>query len=121
MGRTKQGGLVLGYVRAPVHPGLAAILSPLPPRVAAPGKLAVTVENFGIKKSAPATVKVTLRAAGREPVTVTVTAPVPALAPYAAAEVTLAVDPAFTDGKQPLQAETAVGIFAAAAAITSKL
>jgi hypothetical protein len=118
LGKTRQGELVLGYVRAPGHPGLTAILSPQPPRLTGPGTLAVTVENFGLKKSAPTTLKVTLRGDGREPVTVA--APVPALEPYASTEVTLTIDPKLVSGKQ-LQVETAVGHPDAASSITSKL
>lgn len=119
LGKTKHGDLVLGYVRAPGHPGLTAILSPQPPRLTEPGKLAVTVENFGLRKSAPTTVKVTLRGEGREPVTVT--APVPALEPYAATEVSLAIDPKLTSAGKPLPVETTVGQADAASSIKSKL
>ena len=119
LGKTKQGDLVLGYVCTPGHPGLKEILSPQPPRITGPGTLAVTVENFGLKESAPATVKVTLRGEGLEPTTLT--APVPALEPYASTEVSLKIDPEFTSGKQPLQVETTVGQPDAASSITSKL
>ena len=106
LGKTKLGELVLGHVRAPGHPGSAAILSPQPPRLTSPGSLSVIVENFGLKPSAPSTVKITLRSEGQQPVTVT--SPVPELAPYAAAEVTLKVDPNLVEGKS-LQLETTVG------------
>lgn len=106
LGKTKQGELVLGHVRAPGHPGSVAILSPQPPRLTSPGSLSVIVENFGIKASAPSTVKITLSGEGQQPVIVT--APVPELAPYAAIEVTLKVDPKLVEGKS-LKLETTVG------------
>lgn len=118
LGKTRQGDLVLGYVRAPGHPGLKGILSPQPPRITEPGKLVVTVENFGLKTSAPTTVKVTLRGEGIEPMTVS--APVPALDPYAGTEVTLAIDPQRVSGKR-LQAETTVGTPDPASSVTSNL
>jgi hypothetical protein len=118
LGKTKQGDPVLGHVRTPWHPGLTAILSPQPPRVTSPGTLGVTVENFGLKMSAPTTVKVILRGGGLEPVTVT--GPVPALRPYAATEVILNVDPNLASGKE-LRAETTVGLPDAASSITSSL
>jgi len=64
-------------------------------------------------------VQVTLRGEGREPVTVT--APVPALEPYASTEVSLKIDPEIVSGKQALRVETAVGHPDAASSITSKL
>jgi hypothetical protein len=118
LGKTKDGDLVLGYVRTPGHPGLTAILSPQPPRITAPDTLVVPVDNFGLKQSAPTSVKVTLRGEGIEPITVT--ALVPALKPYAGTEVTLRMDPKLVSGKQ-LQVETGVGNPDPASSITGTL
>ncbi len=118
LGRTKQGDLVLGYVRTPGHAGLKEILSPQPPRITGPGMLAVTVENFGLRISAPTTVKISLRGDGIAPIVLT--APAPALEPYAATEVSLEIDPKRVSGKH-LQAETTVGHPDAASSITSDL
>jgi hypothetical protein len=118
LGKSKQGGLVLGHVRAPNHPGVTAILSPQPPRLLENGKLGVLVENFGLKASAPTTVKIKLSADGQEPISLS--APVPALAPYAGAEVELQVDPERVNGKS-FEVQTVVGEPTAASVVKSKL
>jgi hypothetical protein len=118
LGKSKQGDLVLGHVRAPIHPGLMAILSPEPPRLTAPDALTVKVENFGLKSSTPTTVKVTLRTDVQEPIQLST--PLPELAPYASTEVTLKVDPKLIDGKS-FQVETIVGEPTAASAIKTSL
>lgn len=118
LGKSRQGNLVLGHVRAPNHPGLTAILSPEPPRRTAPDTLTVKVENFGLKPSAPTTVKVTLRADGQEPILLST--PVPQLAPYTASEVTLKVDPTLIDGKS-FKVKTVVGDPTAASVIQTTL
>jgi hypothetical protein len=118
LGKSKQGELVLGHVRAPIHPGLTSILSPQPPRPTEPGKLGVMVENFGLKASAPTQVNLTLSSEGREPVTLT--APVPELAPYAGTEVMLEVDPKLVEGGS-FKVETVVGEPGAASVLKSSL
>jgi hypothetical protein len=118
LGKSKDGGLVLGHVRAPNHPGLTAILSPQPPRFTSPGKLAVLVENFGLKASTATTMKVRLAADGQAPIILNV--PVPEIAPYAGTEVELKVDPKSVEGKS-FQVETVVGEPGAASKLHSKL
>ncbi len=118
LGKSKEGDLVLGHVRAPIHPGPTAILSSQPPRLTEPGKISVMVENFGIKASAPTTLKVTLSGESVQPITVT--APVKEIAPYAGTEVTLNLDPKLASGTS-FQVETTVGEPGAASVLNSKL
>ena len=118
LGKTKDGSLVLGHVRTPNHQGLTAILSPQPPRFTEPGKLVVKVENFGLKPSAPTTLKVTLSADGQEPIVLS--APLPALAPYAGTEIVLDVDAKRVEGKS-FKVETVAGEPGAASVLHTNL
>jgi len=95
LGKTRGGGLVLGYVRAPGHPGLTPLLSQRPAKLDQPEALAVMVENFGLVPSPPTPMRTTVRnAAGREH---TADATVPALAPYAGATVSVPLPPGFLE------------------------
>ena len=90
LARDRKGGLVFGYTALPDEPAEYPMLSAhgsIKAGAIESGtrELTVQVENFGLAKSASTQVKLQLRPAGREPVTVT--APLPALAPYAAADV----------------------------------
>lgn len=118
LGTTKAGDLVLGYIRAPDHPGLRPILSPEAPKLSEPGTLTFAVENFGLKTSTPTTVEV--RLSGQGIASSTHSAPVPALEPYGVARIAIKVDPAITPGKA-IQIVTTIGEPDAASSITTEL
>ena len=90
LARDRKGGLVFGYAALPDEPAEYPLISAhgsIKASVIENGtrELTVQVENFGLAKSAATQVKLLLRPNGREPVTVN--APLPALAPYASADV----------------------------------
>jgi hypothetical protein len=88
--RDRKGGLIFGYAALPGEPAEYPLLSADGAIKAGPiqngtRELTVRVENFGLAKSVATQVRLQLRPQGHEPVTVT--APLPPLAPYAAADV----------------------------------
>jgi hypothetical protein len=90
LGRDRKGGLVFGYSALPDEPAEYPLLSAHGSIKAGviendTRELTVEVENFGLAKSAATQVRLQLRADGREPLTVT--APLPPLAPYTSADV----------------------------------
>lgn len=90
LARDRKGGLVFGYASLPDEPAEYPLLSAHGSVKAGAiengtRELTVQVENFGLAKSPETQVKLQLRPNGHEPVTVN--APLPALAPYAFADV----------------------------------
>ena len=95
LGKTKQGDLLLGYVRAPGHQGLTPLLSQRPAKLGKREPLTVMVENFGLVASQPTPMKTTVRtAAGKEHVA---DSTIPALAPYAGSTVTVPLPAGFLE------------------------
>jgi hypothetical protein len=86
LGRDKRDGLVIGFARLPGHAGHLPILSPSQPVLQGRDKLAVTVENFGLVASQPVRMKVVIQAVTGDAKVKDVTVAVPALAPYAKAD-----------------------------------
>ncbi len=89
LGKTSQGELLIGYARLPGQPLLDPLPVARPPVFNRKGDgtlgLSVTVENFGLAKSAPAQVKVVFKE--KRKVVYSATAAIPALDPYGAATV----------------------------------
>lgn len=87
LGKTKTGGLLFSYVLLPGHTTPTATLSPRQPVFTSPDTLGLTVENFGLAASDPASLQITLR--GPDRVTHKLSADLPGIAPYGRAEVSV--------------------------------
>lgn len=88
--KNRKGGIVFGYAALPAEPDEYPLLSAhgsIKSGAVTNGKrrLTVNVGNFGLAASAAANVTLTVRADGKDPVTLT--RPLATLAPYAAADI----------------------------------
>lgn len=58
LGKDKKGEMVFGYAKLPYYNYTPAILSSLRPTVESGDQISVTIKNFGLSKSKPASIKV---------------------------------------------------------------
>lgn len=89
LGRTRRGELLYGYVRLPGHTAPTAILSPRQPELHGADTLSITVENFGLAASDPATMQVKFR--GSDRTTKEGAVVLPAMQPKATAKVAIRI------------------------------
>lgn len=101
LGRDKKDGLVVGYARRPEHTGHLPILSPSQPVLQGRDKLAVTVENFGLAASPPVRMKIVIQAVTGDAKVKDLTVPVPALAPYAKADLLVPIGSDWLRAREP--------------------
>jgi hypothetical protein len=111
LARDRKNGFVFGYAALPDEPAEYPLLSAhglikAGPIEIAMRELTVAVENFGLAKSAATEVKLLIRPAGREPLTVT--ASLPSLAPYASADVKFRVPAELTPGDSSTPVEVVI-------------
>ena len=101
LGRDKRDGLVVGFARLPGVPTHTPIFSPSKPVLEGRDLLAVTVENFGLAASVPGRMKVVIQAASGETRAKEVVVPMPALAPYAKADLLVPIGSDWLPSSKP--------------------